>query len=151
MGDHRIGRAALADAAGERAGIDARQPDLAVAHHPVGEFLDGAEARRFGHILADNAADCAFDLAFNILAVRTDIADVREGEGDDLRGIGGIGQHLLIAGHRGVEAHLTHGCAHSPESPTPDHCPIGQNKDSGRARRLRAERCGVGHGALRLR
>ena len=41
---------------------------------------------------------------FDVFLVRADIADMGKGEGDDLAGIGGIGQNLLIAGHRRVEA-----------------------------------------------
>ena len=41
-----------------------------------------------------------------VLGVHPDVADVREGEGDDLPGVGGIGHDLLVAGHRGVEAEL---------------------------------------------
>ena len=31
------------------------------------------------------------------------------GQGDDLSGVGGVGEDLLIAGHGGVENHLTYG------------------------------------------
>ena len=44
MGDHRVGRTGLADAAGQRAGVNAAETDLAVAHHPVGKRLDAPEA-----------------------------------------------------------------------------------------------------------
>src|SRR5262249_62241801 len=37
-------------------------------------------------------------------------------EGDDLPRIGWIGQDLLVAGHRGVEAHLAHGVASRAEA-----------------------------------
>jgi hypothetical protein len=45
-------------------------------------------------------------VALDVLVVGADIADMREGEGDDLPGIGRVGQDFLIAGHRGVEADL---------------------------------------------
>ena len=47
-------------------------------------------------------------LALHVFGVRPHVAYVREGEGDDLRGVGGVGQHLLVTGHGGVEAHLAH-------------------------------------------
>jgi hypothetical protein len=50
----------------------------------------------------------------DVVLVGADIADMRECEGDDLPGIGRIGEDLLIAGHGGVEADLAHrmpGCA----------------------------------------
>ena len=34
------------------------------------------------------------------------VADQRVGEGDDLAGVGGVGDRLLVAGHRGVEDDL---------------------------------------------
>src|SRR5690606_34931412 len=107
--DHRVGRAANADAAGQRAGVDAGEADLALRLHPVDELALGAEARVRGDLLAHHAADGAFDLRLDVLRVGADVADVREGEGDDLRGIGRVGQDLLVAGHRGVEAHLADG------------------------------------------
>ena len=39
-------------------------------------------------------------------AIASGIADLRVGEGHDLPGIGGIGEDLLVAGHRGIENHL---------------------------------------------
>ena len=37
------------------------------------------------------------------------VADVRVGEGDDLAGVAGVGEDLLVAGHGGVEDHLSEG------------------------------------------
>jgi len=44
----------------------------------------------------------------DVLEIGADVADVREGEADDLTGVGGIGHDLLIAGHAGVEADPRH-------------------------------------------
>ena len=41
-----------------------------------------------------------------ILEVDAVVADQRIGHGDDLAGVGGIGEDLLISGHRGVENDL---------------------------------------------
>ena len=43
---------------------------------------------------------------FQVFRVGPDIADMGEGEGDYLAGIGGIGEDFLIAGDRGVETDL---------------------------------------------
>ena len=42
------------------------------------------------------------------IAARADpvVADQRVGEDDDLAGVGGVGDRLLVAGHRGVEDDL---------------------------------------------
>ena len=42
--------------------------------------------------------------AFDILGVDAVVADFRIGHRDDLAAIAGIGEDLLVAGHRGVEA-----------------------------------------------
>ena len=64
----------------------------------------------------------------DVLGVGADIADMREGEGDDLAGIGGIGHDLLIAGHRGVEADLADRCARGADAPAPEHRAVGENQ-----------------------
>jgi hypothetical protein len=77
--------------------------------------------------------------------IGADIADVGEGEIDDLPRIGGIGHHLLISGHRGVEAKLADRLALRPEAAAPDHCPVGQYQYARRSLRRR-RMSGVGHG-----
>ena len=66
-----------------------------------------------------------------------------KGEGDDLAGIGRIGQDLLIAGHRRVEADLADGGAGRAEADARDHGAVGQHE----ARRRR--RIGPGCGRVR--
>jgi hypothetical protein len=69
---------------------------------------------------------------------------MREGEGDDLRRVAGIGHDLLIAGHRGVEADLADRLAFRAEAPAPDHAAVGQHQYAGRPVRRRRV-LGVGH------
>ena len=143
---HCIGCARHADATGQRAGIDARQTDLAVVLHPFDEFVLRAEVRMRGHFLPHHAADRAKASAFVVFLVRANIADMREGEGDDLAVVGRIGHHFLIAGHRGVEADFAHRAAGGTEALAPDDGAVTQHEDSRRARGLRVRRCGQGHG-----
>src|SRR5690606_14608927 len=63
-----------------------------------------------------------------VLAVGADIADVREGEGDDLPGIGGIGEDFLIAGERGVKTQLPDGMAGCTEAVRLEHRAVSQNQ-----------------------
>jgi len=58
---------------------------------------------------------------FDVVLVGADIADMRESEGDDLPGIGGIGEDLLVAGHRGVEADFADGMAGGAEARSLEH------------------------------
>ena len=66
----------------------------------VGPEHDAADARERRHVHR-----------LDVLVVGADVADMGEGEGDDLAGVGGVGQDLLVAGHRGVEADLARGVA----------------------------------------
>ena len=86
----------------------------------------------------------------DIVGVRADIADMREGEADHLPGEGRIGQHLLVPGHRGVEAHFADRLALGAEPAPPDHVAIGKHEHAGRAGglcRRHGCRLGVGHQA----
>jgi alcohol dehydrogenase (cytochrome c) len=58
---------------------------------------------------------------FDVVLVGADIADMRESEGDDLPGIGGIGEDLVVAGHRGVEADFADGMAGGAEARSLEH------------------------------
>ena len=53
---------------------------------------------------------------------------MREGEGDDLPGIGGIGEDLLIAGHGGIEADLADRGTGGAEPETLQHGSVGQHQ-----------------------
>src|SRR3546814_14872797 len=64
------------------------------------------------------------------LGVRADIADVREGEGDDLPRIARIGQDFLIARHRRVETNLAYRGAARAITDAPQDRAIGKDKDA---------------------
>ena len=66
--------------------------------------------------------------------VRADIADVREGEGDDLGHVGGVGQDLLVAGHGGVEADLAHRLADRADADALQDGPVRQRQHAGARR-----------------
>ena len=86
---------------------------------------------------------------FHVLVVGADIADMREGEGDDLSGIRRIGEDLLIAGHRRVEADLADRDAGRARAPSFDDGAVGQDEEGGRrlvgpiGQRAHARRCGL--------
>src|SRR5215470_7634475 len=69
---------------------------------------------------------------FDVLVVGADIADVGEGEGDDLPGIGGIGEDLLIAGHRGVEADLADRVPGGAKALSLEHGAVSKDEERGR-------------------
>ena len=63
---------------------------------------------------------------------------MRKGEGDDLPGIGGIGEDFLVAGHGGVEAHLADGVAGGAEADAFQHGAVGEHEQGGRLRLVQA-------------
>ena len=98
----RLG-AGIAEVAGDASRVDPGDPDQAARLEPAIEMLRGAEVRGLGDRRPQHdAAGVAVD-GFDVFVVGADVADVRKGERDQLAGIGGIGQDLLIAGHGRVE------------------------------------------------
>ncbi len=88
--------------------------------------------RRLGRIMAALGSIPHMRVVrLHILVVGADIADVGKGEGDHLPGVGGIGHHLLISGHGGVEAQLAHRLAFGAEPLPPTHPPVGEYKCAG--------------------
>ena len=136
MGDHRIRHALGADQRGQRAGIDAGEADDAAGAQPLVEMFCGAVVRGISDGGAqDHAARARRGRhvhRLDVFIVGADIADMREGEGDQLPGIGGIGEDLLITGHRGVEADLADGVAFRAEAKTLQHGTIGKHEERGR-------------------
>jgi hypothetical protein len=128
VGDHPVRSALGANLASQRPCIDTAKADAAVRAQPLIEALHRPEIARIGDRIADDAAERMRIVGLQILVIGTDVADVREGESDDLRRIGGIGHHLLVAGHRGVEADLADRLAFGAETVTSNDGAVGQNQ-----------------------
>ena len=136
MCDDRVRHALLADEGGERAGIEAGKPDDAAAFQPSVEVPRRAVVRRLRdrrmqHDAARTGRRREVD-RLDIFVVGADISDVGKREGDDLPGIGGIGEDLLIAGHRCVEADLADGMAGVAEANAFEHGAVREHKQRGR-------------------
>ncbi|MGY2938896.1 hypothetical protein ACVWZ6_008498 [Bradyrhizobium sp. GM6.1] len=103
---------------------------------PLVEVLGGAIVRGIGDRGAQDHAARAGRRGhvhrLDVVVVSADIADMREGEGDELAGIRGIGEDLLIAGHRGVEADLADGLAFGAEAKAFEHRAVGKHQQRGR-------------------
>ena len=128
MDDRAIGRAGVPDMAGQASCVDAGDADHVLGFEPGIEMLDRAPVGRVGDIGAQHAAACGRGCRLDILGIRADIADMGEGEGDDLPGIGRVGHDFLIAGQRGVEADLADGSAGGADTAAPEHLPIRQHQ-----------------------
>ena len=126
--------AAFTQDAGELAGVDAGD-----GHHPAREqpvLQRGLAAPAAGatrHVAHDQARRP--DLAgLVVLLGATGVADVRIGQGDQLACIGRIGEDLLVAGHGGVEHHLTDRKAAGAYGLALEHGAVFEDQD-----------CGLGH------
>ena len=134
--NHRVRHALEANSAGERARVDAGEADDAPRFEPLIEMAPRAvvRRRRDGGVQHDAARPRRRRHVhrLDVVLVGADIADMREGEGDDLPGIGGIGEDFLIAGHGGVEADLTDGVAFGAEAKAFEHRAVGKHQQRGR-------------------
>ncbi len=132
MAQHDMRRALTADRAGQAAGIHAADTDPAAPRHPVRQVPGRTPVRRLGRIPANH--DAAGDRIRGLVILGRDagIADMGEGEGDDLAGIGGIGHDFLIAGHRGIEDQFGQHLAGCAEALTVEDRPVGKHEAGGR-------------------
>ena len=61
---------------------------------------------------------------FFIIGIDADIADMGIGQGDDLPGVGRVGQYFLVAGHGGIEYHLAAHLAVNTNSNTAEYTSV---------------------------
>ena len=156
--DHGVRHAVDADQRRQGARIDAGQPDNAARLEPVTEISGCAIVRRRGDRAVQNnptrAGCCRHVDGFDVLFVGADIADMREGEGDDLPCIGRVGEDLLVARHGGVEAHLADRMTGRTEPEALDYGSVSQYQKRGRLGLGPSARCAggagfrLGHGLL---
>ena len=124
--DGTVHDAALAQGAGQAAGVDALNADDAVLFQEgIQRFLTA----EVGGLFACLAHDIALgpDLAaLDILAVHAVVADQGVGLGDDLAVVAGVGQRFLKADHTGGENDLTDGCAGAAHADTAENPAVCQ-------------------------
>ena len=111
-GPHRHGhRSPVTEMACQPAGIYVAQGDNAMVAEVVGEAPLGAPIRGPPGHGAHHKTRHRRTRRLGVVAGYSVVADVRGGHHDHLTRIGGVGQDLLIAGHRSVEHRLA--CDHS--------------------------------------
>ena len=109
--DDPLLRARAAEDAHQPAGVDALDAHDAVALEEIGQRFLRAPV---GGLLAEAARDEARRLrALGLLVALVDavVADFADREGDELAGVGRVGEDLLVAGVGGVEDNLAQGLA----------------------------------------
>ena len=109
--DRTVHNAALADDAGQVAGIDALDADGVVLFQKAVQRFLAAPVGGGGAGFADDIALGPDLVRLHIVVVHTVVADEGVSLGDDLAVVTGVGQGFLKADHAGGEHHLAHGHA----------------------------------------
>ena len=128
----------IADAPRQAPRVDAGNGDDAAIREPRVQGLGGAPIGGLGDGGAQHAPQGRRGGRFHVVWVGADVADVGKGEGDDLSGIGRIGEDLLVAGGRRVETHFADHRAGGAGAPSPKYRAVGQDQGgigAGRGRR----------------
>jgi hypothetical protein len=131
----RIGRyeatglgALFAQDAGQLARVDVGEAEHVRGPQVGIERMFAAKIRGQQRQVADHQTGRMDERGFAILAVDTVVADMGVGQGDDLPGVGRIGQDFLVAGHRGVENHFADAAAGGANAFASKHRSVGQGK-----------------------
>ena len=136
MGDDGVGHSLATDHPGQRPRVDSRQADDSPRLEPGVQPSGGSEIGGLGDISAKDGAARAGRRrkvdGFDVLLVRSDNADMGESEGDDLAGVGRVGENFLVSGHRGVETHFAHCRAGGADAEGLDRQSVGEDEESRR-------------------
>ncbi len=106
-GEHAgLHRPPLAQVPDQRAGVDPRHADDPLRLERVVQRPARPPARRRPRRVAHDVAGHLDAARLVVLVVPAGVADLRRGRDDDLAVVAGVGERLLVAGHRGAEHRL---------------------------------------------
>ena len=120
--------ASLANASHQRAGVDTCNSRHARVAQPGVETTRCPPAARDPKEFLDHESRQKGAIRLFILRVHPDVSDLCIGHGDDLTGIGWIGQDLLIARHARVEDDLAFAQGVGSEGEATKHPPVGERQ-----------------------
>ncbi len=127
-------RAALAQVAGQRPGVDAADAHDALGRQVVVQAPPGPPVGRDARRVAHDVPGDPDPARLGVLVVHPGVADVRRGHharpGDGRR----VGQDLLVAGHARREDRLAEGLPHGPEGAAPERAAVLQDEHGRRHR-----------------
>src|SRR5690606_24986694 len=95
--------------AGQPAGVDVRNANNVVASQVVIKATLVSPAAGEQGQIPDDQAGGLYAVGFYVFFVNTGVANVRIRQGNDLAGVGRIGQDFLVASHGSVEHYLAAG------------------------------------------
>ena len=135
--DHPIHRTTFPEVTHQCTGIDTSDAHHLMGPHPVLQrVLAAPVAVQRSELPCDHATGVRL-ISLLVIGIDSGVAQFRVGKGDQLTVVAGIGEHLLVAGHAGVEDHFSdHGTAMA-ETMAREHGPIRQNEMCLRCRGLR--------------
>ena len=126
----RLLAAFVAQHDGQAPGVDSGDAGLAVPFQVSGERLLRAAVRRFVE-LVDHEAVQKQSAGFDILRIAAVISDFGGGQRDELPGVGGVGQDLLITAHAGVEHRFSGRVDGGAEAPAAEDRAVGEREEGG--------------------
>ncbi len=109
--DATVLRAFFAQDAGQATGVDTGDGNNVVGLQVIRQGQGVPPVARHQRQIADDQAGRPDTVGLGVFRRGAGVADVRVSQGNDLLGVGRIGKDFLIAGHCGVEHHLTNGLA----------------------------------------
>ena len=79
--------------------------------------------------ITNDQTGCENGAGFGIFRIRADITDMGISQGDDLFGVGGIGEDFLIPGHGGIEYHFADRMAGGSDGTALEEGTVSQDED----------------------
>ena len=149
-GDHSAHRAEVADAARQRARVDALNRGDAVAREVLGQRHLRLRVRRFRDGVADHESGHLRLLVLRDRCLDAVVTDVRIRHHHDLKSVRRIGGDLLISGQRRIENDLADRVGGGAKRLAVVHGSIFENEARSHLRRGLYERCAVPPAARRL-
>ena len=114
--------------ADQRARVDTLDTDHARLFQVLSKRHLRAPVRRPLPVFLDDETLDVHAPRLRVLGVDSDVADFRISHADQLALVRRVGQHFLVAGHRGVEDRLAHGLAHRAKCAAAENSPVGQRQ-----------------------
>ena len=98
------------------------------------EVIAGAKIRGRRDISTQQQPSYRWLYGFDVLVVSTNISNVRESKGNDLSGVGRVGQYLLIPGDGSVKTNLANSRSNRAHTLPLKYGSIGKHQNRARGR-----------------
>ncbi|MNO86422.1 hypothetical protein D3C76_778180 [compost metagenome] len=113
---------------GQATGVDAGDGDDVVGLEVLRQRLGVTPVAGQQRQVTDDQAGRPDTVRLGVFRGGTGVADVRIGQGNDLLGVGRVCKDFLVAGHSGVEHHLTNGLTVGTDGFTAKNTAVGKGE-----------------------